>query len=68
MGLVVEVVRLLEYLMLVYLAAGEFHQRLGAEEVLWGRIRAMVVIRSWYFRQAMGEGRHFFLQDLGLAE
>ncbi len=33
LGLVVEVVRLLEYLMLVYLAAGEFHQRLGAEEV-----------------------------------
>jgi hypothetical protein len=33
LGLVVEVVRLLEYLMLVYLAVEEFHQRLGAEEV-----------------------------------
>jgi hypothetical protein len=31
--LAVEVVRLLEYLMLVHLAVGEFHQRLGAEEV-----------------------------------
>jgi hypothetical protein len=29
--LVVEVVRLLEFLILVYLAAGEFHQKLGAQ-------------------------------------
>ena len=33
LGLVEEVVRLLEYLMLVHLAVGEFHQRLGVEEV-----------------------------------
>jgi hypothetical protein len=31
--LAVEVARLEEFLILVYLAVGEFHQRLGAEEI-----------------------------------